>query len=35
MPASLTYEQLLENTSIATLTALVDRDVAGNIAMKN
>ena len=29
------YEQLLKNTSIATLTALVDRDVAGNIAMKN
>jgi teichuronic acid biosynthesis glycosyltransferase TuaG len=35
MPASLTYEQLLKNTSIATLTALVDRDIAGNIAMKN
>jgi teichuronic acid biosynthesis glycosyltransferase TuaG len=35
MPASLTYEQLLKNTSIATLTALVDRDIAGHIAMKN
>ena len=35
VPASLNYEQLLKNTSIATLTALVDRDVAGNIAMKN
>jgi teichuronic acid biosynthesis glycosyltransferase TuaG len=35
VPASLTYEQLLKNTSIATLTALVDRDIAGNIAMKN
>lgn len=35
VPASLSYEQLLKNTSIATLTAMVDRDVAGNIAMKN
>jgi teichuronic acid biosynthesis glycosyltransferase TuaG len=35
VPASLNYEQLLKNTGIATLTALVDRDVAGNIAMKN
>ncbi|MEH2610397.1 glycosyltransferase family 2 protein [Bradyrhizobium sp. AZCC 1693] len=35
VPGSLNYEQLLKNTSIATLTALVDRDVAGNIAMKN
>ncbi|SDR81267.1 glycosyltransferase family 2 protein [Bradyrhizobium canariense] len=35
VPASLTYEQLIKNTSIATLTALVDRDIAGNIAMKN
>jgi teichuronic acid biosynthesis glycosyltransferase TuaG len=35
VPASLNYEQLLKNTSIATLTALVDRGVAGNIAMKN
>lgn len=32
---SLTYDQLLKNTSIATLTALVDRDIAGNIVMKN
>ncbi len=35
VPASLSYEQLLKNTSIATLTAMVDRDVAGPIAMKN
>jgi teichuronic acid biosynthesis glycosyltransferase TuaG len=35
VPKSLTYDQLLKNTSIATLTALVDRDIAGNIAMKN
>jgi teichuronic acid biosynthesis glycosyltransferase TuaG len=35
VPASLNYEQLLKNTSIATLTALVDRDIAGSIAMKN
>ena len=35
VPDSLNYEQLLKNTSIATLTAIVDRDVAGNIAMKN
>jgi teichuronic acid biosynthesis glycosyltransferase TuaG len=35
VPASLTYDQLLKNTSIATLTALVDRDIAGTIAMKN
>ena len=35
VPASLTYGQLLKNTSIATLTALVDRDIAGGIAMKN
>jgi teichuronic acid biosynthesis glycosyltransferase TuaG len=34
-PESLTYEQLLKNTSIATLTALVDREIAGNVAMKN
>ncbi len=32
---SLSYGQLLKNTSIATLTALVDRDIAGPIAMKN
>ncbi|MDE2331172.1 MAG: glycosyltransferase family 2 protein [Bradyrhizobium sp.] len=35
VPDSLTYEQLLKNTSIATLTALVDRDIAGTIAMKD
>lgn len=35
VPASLTYEELLRNTSIATLTALVDRDIAGKVAMKN
>jgi teichuronic acid biosynthesis glycosyltransferase TuaG len=35
VPDSLTYEQLLKNTSIATLTALVDRELAGRIAMKN
>jgi teichuronic acid biosynthesis glycosyltransferase TuaG len=35
VPASLDYEQLLKNTSIATLTALVDREIAGNVAMKN
>ena len=35
VPASLSYDQLLKNTSIATLTALVDRDIAGPIAMKN
>lgn len=35
VPESLTYEQLLKNTSIATLTAMVDRDLAGKVAMKN
>jgi teichuronic acid biosynthesis glycosyltransferase TuaG len=35
VPASLTYDQLLKNTAIATLTALVDRDIAGTIVMKN
>jgi teichuronic acid biosynthesis glycosyltransferase TuaG len=35
VPQSLTYEQLLKNTSIATLTAMVDRDLAGPVAMKN
>lgn len=35
VPASLSYDQLLKNTSIATLTALVDRDISGPIAMKN
>ena len=34
-PEALTYEQLLKNTSIATLTALVDRELTGSIAMKN
>ena len=35
VPASLSYDQLLKNTSIATLTALVDREISGPIAMKN
>jgi teichuronic acid biosynthesis glycosyltransferase TuaG len=35
VPASLTYDQLLKNTAIATLTAMVDREIAGAIAMKN
>jgi teichuronic acid biosynthesis glycosyltransferase TuaG len=35
VPDTLTYDQLLKNTSIATLTALVDRDVTGSIAMKS
>src|SRR5579859_4236650 len=35
VPESLTYEQLLKNTSIATLTAMVDRNLAGTIAMRN
>ncbi|WFU43660.1 glycosyltransferase family 2 protein [Bradyrhizobium sp. CB82] len=35
VPTSLSYEQLLKNTSIATLTALVDREIAGPVAMKN
>jgi glycosyltransferase involved in cell wall biosynthesis len=35
VPDSLTYEQLLKNTSIATLTALVDRELAGKVSMKN
>jgi glycosyltransferase involved in cell wall biosynthesis len=35
IPRSLSYRQLLKNTSIATLTAMVDRDIAGPIAMKN
>jgi teichuronic acid biosynthesis glycosyltransferase TuaG len=34
-PPSLTYGQLLKNTSIATLTALVDREIAGPVGMKN
>lgn len=35
VPESLTYAQLLKNTSIATLTAMVDRDLAGQVSMKN
>jgi teichuronic acid biosynthesis glycosyltransferase TuaG len=35
VPASLTYGQLLKNTAIATLTALVDREITGPVAMKN
>ena len=33
VPPSLTYRQLLSNTAIATLTAMIDRSVAGDIAM--
>jgi len=32
-PPSLNYRQLLKNTAIPTLTALVDRDLVGNVAM--
>jgi teichuronic acid biosynthesis glycosyltransferase TuaG len=35
VPEQLSYEELLKNTSIATLTAMVDREVAGQVAMKN
>ena len=35
VPAQLSYAQLLKNTAIATLTAMVDREIAGPIAMKN
>jgi teichuronic acid biosynthesis glycosyltransferase TuaG len=35
VPASLTYGQLLKNTAIATLTAMVDREIAGPVVMKN
>jgi len=35
VPARLDYRTLLKNTSIATLTALVDREVSGPIAMKD
>jgi teichuronic acid biosynthesis glycosyltransferase TuaG len=35
VPPSLTYRQLLKNTSIATLTALVDREIAGQVAMRD
>jgi teichuronic acid biosynthesis glycosyltransferase TuaG len=33
IPQSLTYRQLLCNTAIATLTAIIDRDVAGEVSM--
>jgi teichuronic acid biosynthesis glycosyltransferase TuaG len=33
VPASLSYRQLLCNTAIATLTAMVDRSVAGEVSM--
>ena len=35
VPAELSYDQLLKNTSIATLTALVDREISGPVAMTN
>jgi teichuronic acid biosynthesis glycosyltransferase TuaG len=35
IPRSLTYDQLLKNTAIATLTAVVDREISGPIAMTN
>ncbi len=35
VPACLTYEQLLHNTAIATLTAMVDREIAGAVRMTN
>jgi teichuronic acid biosynthesis glycosyltransferase TuaG len=35
VPAQLSYDQLLKNTSIATLTALVDREISGPVAMTN
>lgn len=35
VPTSLSYDQLLKNTSIATLTALVDREISGAVAMTN
>ncbi|GLR85457.1 glycosyltransferase family 2 protein [Bradyrhizobium iriomotense] len=35
VPGSLSYAQLLKNTSIATLTALVDREIAGPVTMTN
>ncbi len=35
VPASLTYDQLLKNTAIATLTAMIDREIAGPVVMKN
>lgn len=35
VPPSLTYGELLKNTAIATLTAMVDREIAGPVAMTN
>jgi teichuronic acid biosynthesis glycosyltransferase TuaG len=35
IPYSLTYSELLKNTAIATLTAVVDRNVSGPIAMQD
>jgi teichuronic acid biosynthesis glycosyltransferase TuaG len=35
VPASLTYDQLLKNTAIATLTAMVDRELSGPVVMKD
>ena len=35
IPPKLTYNALLKNTAIATLTAVVDRDITGPLAMKN
>ncbi|MFQ3515243.1 hypothetical protein, partial [Escherichia coli] len=35
VPASLTYGQLLKNTAIATLTAMIDREISGPVAMTN
>jgi len=35
VPSSLTYDALLRNTAIATVTAIVDRDVSGPIEIKN
>ena len=35
VPESLTYDQLLKNTSIATLTALIDREISGPVAMQD
>lgn len=35
IPLSLTYDQLLKNTAIATLTVMIDRKIAGPVAMTN
>jgi len=35
VPASLSHGQLLKNTAIATLTAMVDREISGPVAMQN